>query len=394
MIKFISRRRVKLTGLLIGLCCLSLLAAPAFARSVIIQTNSVDIVPGTGATGGTATFTDSVDGAFSVVQAITNGALDPGGAFLLHDLGAGTISLSLSALDINVPGYNAGEVVTRTRTRSLSHSYPAIPGVEIFTVSTWLSSIQDTPPPVLVKASQIGFDLNLKPVIQVTIESPSVDPYTVYYDPSHYSTSGSGYHYKTVSGAIGVEKTNTAKAEFTLDPNKYDAGKTYSIIAYAYNGYTFQHGGDFDPKWSASVDFTTVAIPDAGGPITIIYDFDKITDGLGVNQFSIPLEIGSFQYDIGDGQETIDTVKKLVLSINVHAEGGGMGSNLVKSIGWWDAATQKAVGYTVNYSGDMGLVGTDGLAVDGNELLVRDRVYQINVGAIITGFKLIGNRGD
>ena len=109
---------------------------------------------------------------------------------------------------------------------------------------------------------------------------------------------------------------------------------------------------------------------------TLTFNFTRATGGVGINIFSVPFGLPLVQ-------PVISNLYQLVKEINIQA-----GDNVVYSIGWWDSASKKAVGYEITYSAtalnNFTANPTAGLPPLTNEFqslspIVKDRSYQINV---------------
>jgi len=258
------------------------------ARAVVIQTNNVELVPGTKANNGEASFKDSVDTSFTLKTNIANGQLEQTG-FTIHDQPkAGAVTVTLTAPDSNVPGYS-GEKVTRNRIATESKAYTEMTLPILWPLDKTLNTINDTPPPVTGTATQTGFNLEIKPVISVSLSLLSTAPYTGNYAPSKYPFSG--YFVRVLKGSQVIEEKTSSGGSIQLAPEKYESTTEYTVRAYAYNNLTKGHGGTYDPKWSGDIKFTTVAGPSipGTGPIKFIrnlYQYDS--SKLVVNMIASP----------------------------------------------------------------------------------------------------------
>ena len=381
-------KRKKIFSWVVAILMFGLFCLPAEARLFSIVTNTVNIVPGTPANGGTAFFSDSST-AFTESRAITTGKITPSGPYTVaNDANAGAATLKLTASDASAPGG------AKDRTISLPAGYTAMGEPVDIPVNTWLQYIIDTPPPPTGLASQIGFTLAIKPIVTATLEVKDAAPFTGNYAPGYYGATG--YHYQVTLAGNSTVLTEgdlsgaPGKITFQLDPEKLVAGQNYSLKAYAYNGQTTEKGGTFAARWSAEVLFTTVSAV-GGGPITIIYNLNKPTGKTGVNTISIPFDLASGITD--EKAKPIKTIESLIKSINT-----AYGSNVVTVFGWYDETTQTHVGLTgIAYSvadidtANTKYTGAASVSAIKDADLVKGRSYQVTVNTDgLTVYKLTG----
>ncbi|MFA6170240.1 MAG: hypothetical protein WCW67_04640 [Candidatus Margulisiibacteriota bacterium] len=368
-------KRKKIFSWVVAILMLGLFCVPAEARLFSIVTNTVNLVPGTPANGGTALFSDSST-PFTETRALTTGKITPSGPFTVaNDANAGSATLKLTASDASAPGG------AKDRTISLSAGYTAMGEPVDIPVNTWLQTIIDTPPPPTGLAQQIGFTLAIKPIVTATLEIKAEAPFTGNYAPSYYGATG--YHYQVTLAGNPVILTEgdlagaPGKVTFQLNPEKLVAGQNYSLKAYAYNAQTTEKGGTFAARWSAEVLFSTVTAV-GGGPITIIYNLNKPIGKTGVNTISIPFDFAS---GVTDGNAlAITTVSSLIKGINTT-----YGADAVTVFGWYDETTQTHVGLTgiVYNAGNIDaatkFTGAANLAAITDASLVKGRSYQVTV---------------
>ena len=327
---------------------LSIISTPAFARTVSLLTNSVSIIPGSNASGGTAIFLDGTTQVWS--RAITGGKVTPGDAFTIaNDTSAGTFYLVLTAPDSGAPDG------PKNRTNTPDASYTAMGEPVDFPVNTWLSTIIDAPPPVTGTATQTGFNLQMEPVISVSLQIPAVAPFVGYYAPGYYPVGG--YHYKVVdaSNMTVMEEGNKGGASFDLDPTKYPvAQKNYILTAYAYNGYTTGHGDTNNPRWSVNILFSTT-----GGGAGVLTSNLYLNSMLNFFSLGIPSSEATKAWYVGT--TPFSTVGEFINDV--------LGTTNVSTFGY------------VDYSGNM--VGvrntTSGLTgnLDLNEKMSSTKGYQV-----------------
>lgn len=381
-------KRKKVFSWVVAIFLFGLFCIPAEARLFSIVTNTVNIVPGTAANGGTALFSDSST-PFTETRAITTGKITPSGPYTVaNDANAGSATLKLTANDASAPGG------AKDRTISLSAGYTAMGEPVDIPVNTWLQNIIDTPPPPAGLAQQIGFTLAIKPIVTATLEIKAEAPFTGNYAPAYYGATG--YHYQvTLAGNATILTEGDlagapGKVTFQLNPEKLTAGQNYSLKAYAYNAQTTEKGGTFPARWSAEVLFTTVSAV-GGGPITIIYNLNKPVGKTGVNTISIPFDLASGITD--EKGNPVKTIESLIKSINVV-----YGPNAVTVFGWYDETTQTHVGLTgIVYSGvnidtvNSKYTGAASVSVIKDADIVKGRSYQVTVNVDgTTVYKLTG----
>ncbi|MFC1540625.1 hypothetical protein ACFL4J_01140 [Candidatus Margulisiibacteriota bacterium] len=144
-------------------------------------------------------------------------------------------------------------------------------------------------------------------------------------------------------------------------------------------------GKDASGNWSYVSNIAGVQVGSAGGVESKTYTFSREAGGLGINTFTIP-------YSTPLVSPAITNLLELIQNINIQA-----GTNVVYTLGWWDAVTMQPAGYEIKYasSGTLNtidsIVGTSGLGYPDTVSIEKDKVYQIYV-IQDTSFTIQGQR--
>jgi hypothetical protein len=138
--------------------------------------------------------------------------------------------------------------------------------------------------------------------------------------------------------------------------------------------------------------FTTKQGGGPGTPGVYHWNFIKTTD-LGINQFQFYMDPESttpisYMFNSNLTELTDKTVAGLVKAINSVA-----GSDIIKTIGWWNQLTgdgkQKMDGYTItDYDADHNPTMVPSNGIVANEPLVKNRTYQVSVSANLADFTI------
>ncbi|MDD5593458.1 MAG: hypothetical protein PHG97_01785 [Candidatus Margulisbacteria bacterium] len=281
----------------------------------------------------------------------------------------------IGAKTLMIRAWDGGKVGTGKY--SYSQTFPlgtSQGGIQAISLSfpAWYN--QGKPPAPGITATQTGYDLQIRPLINAVLDLAPLAGYEI------VSIKGGKFNYKISTGGVAVDQVNSDLASLGFDPTKLSAGLTYHIVAYARNGF-----GDGS---EAAADVATKGLAMTG---ELIWNFYKGTT-LAINQHELYIDpTKPISFANGNGYTIVPgpvKVKDLVNAINAYAVAKGIPANTVTTVGWWDSdrPDQQMFGYVI--AGSTYTKSSTFIADNGDEPLKQNRTYQFSVQGAFDGFSL------